>query len=146
MGARMKRNDWDIRLAEFVDAARNKQFDWREWECLRFANEAVRVQTGEGFADDWTNGYDSAKSAKKLYIEKQKSEPHDDIIGAVDARMKRRAGRMPFRGDIVARIDANMPVLGVSFGVCVSDLVAFVSESGIKFDRPAKTDVYWCVE
>jgi len=104
------------------------------------------VQTGEGFADDWTNGYHSAKSAKKLYIEKQKSEPHNDIIGAVDARMKRRAGRMPFRGDIVARIDANMPVLGVSFGVCVSDLVAFVSESGIKFDRPAETDVYWCVE
>ncbi|MEK9917980.1 MAG: hypothetical protein VW496_01180 [Pelagibacteraceae bacterium] len=142
----MRLRDWDIRLADFIDEVRDRRFDWATWECLRFANEAFRVQTGNGFADDWITGYNSAKSAKKLYIEKQKTEPQNDIIEAVDTRLERRLGKFPCRGDIVGRCDDEMPVLGVSFGVCVSDMVAFLGECGIYFDRPRPSDIMWAVK
>lgn len=141
----MRFHDWDIRLSEYIDSVRNRSFDWATFECLTFANEAVKAQTGNGFADDWIGRYGCHISALRLYKKMQKILPESDIIEAVDKRLLRRKAKRPSRGDVVARPNSKSPVLGYSFGVAVSDLVAFLELDGVVFVRPISDDIFWCV-
>lgn len=137
---------WDIRLATFVNSKRGKNFEWGELDCLSFANEAVRVMTGDGFCDDWVAGYTSSIEALRRYREKLKAEGFEDIIDAVNSRLTRvETVDSPMRGVIVAR---PMPgtVLQYSFGVCVGRDIAFMGENGTVFFKPDENDHMWEIQ
>ena len=142
----MRFHDWDLRLMDYVDDCRNKPFDWNGFECLSFANGAAKVMTGKGFADDWVSEYKCACTAAKTYKAKLKAANRQSIIEGIDDRLKRSTGNLPARGDIVARKDKSMKVIGVSLGVAVSDLVAFVSVDGIIFDQSREGDIFWVIQ
>tara|TARA_A100001037_G_scaffold256950_1_gene243312 strand:+ start:336 stop:734 length:399 start_codon:yes stop_codon:yes gene_type:complete len=131
---------------DYVDDCRDKPFDWNGFECLSFANGAAKVMTGKGFADDWVSEYKCACTAAKTYKAKLKAANRQSIIEGIDDRLKRSTGKLPMRGDIVARKDKSMKVIGVSLGVSISDLVAFVSRNGIVFDQSRKGDIFWVVQ
>ena len=131
---------------DYVDGCRDKPFDWDGFECLSFANGAAKVMTGKGFADDWIDEYQCACTAVKRYKAKLKAANKQSIIEGIDDRLKRSSGKLPARGDIVARKDKSMKVIGVSLGVAVSDLVAFVSLDGIVFDQSREGDIFWVIQ
>ncbi len=142
----MKYADWDKRLADYLNSVRKSTFDWATLECLSFSNEAVKAQTGQGFADDWVGNYSCAKSAYKFYLQKQKSEPEKDIIGAVDNRLQRCNLKIAPRGSVVARPQNDFPVLKHSFGIVAGDLLAFLGYDGLVFDNAQKADIFWTVQ
>ena len=140
----MRAHDWDIRLMDFVDNVRERAFDWSSFDCLRFANDAVKAQTGEGFADDWVGDYACEKSAYRHYLRQLKADDQDDIITAIDNRLPRVTGLVPPRGAVVAR-KQEATMLGYTLGVCVSDLTAFPGIDGLLFDKPHPTDIAWSI-
>jgi hypothetical protein len=138
--------DWDLRLMDYVDQCRNKPFDWAGFECLSFVNGAAKAMTGKGFADDWVGEYKCACTAVRTYKSKLKAANKKSIIEGIDDRLKRSTRALPMRGDIVARKDKNIKGIGVSLGVAVSDLVAFINLDGVVFDKPCEGDIFWSVQ
>ena len=123
--------DWDKRLAALIEDYRHRPFAWGSCDCLIFANDAHRAMTGEGFADDWLGGYDSALGAARLV------RGHDPIA-ALDDRLKRGTG-FPPRGSIVATKARS--VLGYALGVNIG-VNAFVGATGLTF-RAVEPDQLW---
>lgn len=138
-------HDWDIRLANYIESVRDRKFDWSDFDCLRFANAAVEAQTGKGFADDWLGDYKCAKSAYKHYITLLNKQDEESIITAIDGRLSRLKRLTPMRGNIVGRQHENMSIAGVTLGVAVGDLVAFLGYNGVEFMHPQQGDIYWSV-
>lgn len=136
-------HDWDIRLADYIDSVRDQGFEWSNFDCLRFANAAVIAQRGEGFADDWLGECKCGKSAFKHYMTMLKRQGYKTVPEAIDARLTRSKRLMPMRGDIVGRHDLANSIVGISLGVAVSDLIAFVGHNGLVFDKPQPDDIFW---
>ena len=134
---------WDTKLAVFVNSHRTSDFTWGSLDCLSFANEAVRVMSGQGFCDDWVVDYTTSVQALRRYREKLAIEGFTDIIEAVDSRLSRiDTTECPAVGTIVAR-QMEGTVLNYSFGVCVGRDIAFMGEDGTVFFRPEATDHMW---
>ena len=137
--------DWDIRLADYIESVRNRPFEWGKFDCLIFANEAVRVQTGKGFANDWMGRYDSPQSCYKHALGLLKANRWDNIVEAIDTRLTRLDSLMPHRGNIIGRQREDMSVTWISLGVAVSDQVAFLGHNGIEFSAPQEEDIFWLI-
>ena len=43
----MKRDTWEKDLEIYIEKVRNKPFDWGLHDCVVFANEIIKVQTGK---------------------------------------------------------------------------------------------------
>jgi hypothetical protein len=141
----MKRDGWENALMEYVNSVRNQPCNWNGFDCLTFCNEAVKVQTGKGFAEDWIGKYKCPISALKFYIQELKRTKTKSIIDAIDNKFPRRFGKMPWRGDLVAR-PQEIAVLNHSFGISISDLIAFSSNDGIVFEKPKSKDIFWAIQ
>jgi hypothetical protein len=138
-------HDWDIRLANYVDSVRYRGFDWSEFDCLVFANGAAQAQLDRDVFDDWIGDYNCYKSAYKHYKGLLKKYNEKSIITAIDGRLNRVDRLMPMRGNIVARGHSDLSVVGITLGVAVSDVIAFVGYNGLEFFRPTDGDIYWSV-
>ena len=42
----MKRANWELELGNFLISNMHRDFRWGEWDCVTFASECVRIQTG----------------------------------------------------------------------------------------------------
>lgn len=138
-------HDWDIRLANYVDSVSDRGFDWDGFDCLHFVNNAVAAQRGEGFADEWLGECKCNKTAYKHYRTMMKRFGHETAVEALDARLRRRKSLSPMRGDVVGRYDPDNSVVGISLGVAISDLIAFVGHNGLVFSKPEPDDIYWSI-
>jgi hypothetical protein len=138
-------HDWDIRLADYVESVREKSFEWGKFDCLIFANGAVRAQTGKGFCNDWMGDYTDAQSCYKHALRLLKANRWDNIVEAIDTRLTRLQSLMPHRGNIIGRQQEHMSVTGISLGVAVSDQIAFVGNNGIEFSAPQEDDIFWLI-
>lgn len=141
----MKLNGWENALMDYVNSVRNKGCNWNGFDCLTFSNEAVKIQTGKGFAEDWIGNYTTPESALKFYLKLRKQHENKDIIWGIDQVFERRQSKIPFRGDLVAR-PQEKAVLDYSFGIAVSDLIAFSADDGIVFLKPQNQDIYWAIQ
>lgn len=138
-------HDWDIRLANYIESVREQSFDWAGFDCLHFVNEAVIAQRGEGFADDWLGNSKSPQSAYKHYTTLLRRFGYDTVSDAIDARLTRSVGLVPARGSVVGRHDPDSSIVGLSLGMAVSDLIAFVGHNGLVFSKPQPGDIFWSV-
>ncbi len=137
----MKTNNWEIRLAEYVEQARYVPFEWGKHDCITFANNALKCQTGHGFADGHLTGYKTALGASKKYIGWLRKSKYHSLTDALDDILSRVRLKFPPRGAVVA-----MPIEGIlplSFGVVVSQYCVFVGEEGLIFMRPQDDFMFW---
>ena len=65
MGAVMRAQDWDIRLAQAINDRRDTQFVWGKNDCCLFAADCAIAMTGTDFAREFRGKYDSAFSAAR---------------------------------------------------------------------------------
>ena len=137
--------DWDIRLANYIEDVKDKQFDWQGFDCLWFSNEAVKAQRGEGFADDWLGDCKCGKSAYKHYMTMLKRQGYKTVDEAIDSRLTRYNRLLPMRGSIVGRRADEFSIVGISLGVAISDLIAFVGHNGLVFSKPDPNDIFWSI-
>ena len=132
-------------LIDYIRQSASVPFRWGKMDCLSFANECCRIQTGSGFADEFISGYSSAFGALKKYRQEQRrSERYSTIVDVADDRMERQETLHPRLGWIVAKPMKAAAPLGYSFGVVLDHVrLVFVAPDGLVTLPPDHDDLYW---
>lgn len=120
----------------------NRPFEWGEFDCITFANEALG-----GFFDSELKGWDytNAKGAFKCY--KKWTKEGKDFLEWIDSNAERVFMLLPVDGLLVARKVPDDSVFGWSLGVTCSGQCFFVSEEeGLIGTLPEFDDIYWDVD
>jgi hypothetical protein len=134
--------DPSVALAGYLDAVRDKPFEWGIHDCMIFTNACVKAQTGSGFADDWASGYKTIRQCLVHHIIKLREVGARDIVEAIDKRLPRSAYKFAPRGSIVA-MPAPESFTGYALGVVVSHRAAFVGPDGLSFVTLSGDDIAW---
>lgn len=137
--------DWDVKLVNFVNSVRKQPFTWGEHDCLTFANNCVKEQRGDGFDDNYLQGYDTVEGAVSVYEQWLEDTGYSNIVEGLDAKFERVTG-FPPRGSIVAMPTENGAVFPYSFGIMVTRKAAFVAKDGIIMVTPNDTFLAWRIE
>lgn len=133
------------RLTEYVRSRVDDPFEWGRHDCLTFAAECVRIQTGTTPFREWVSGYDDAPSALRRYSRLRRNSIHADIIEGVDAVFERENTLYPDHGMLVAR-PANYGVLDWTFGVVVNGNPVLMTDEGVVRFTTEIDDLHWRVE
>ncbi len=134
---------WEYRLGKYIDAHRNKPFEWGVNDCITFANGAVIAQTGGGFCDDWCGKASTSKEAIKFFRQRLTAGDYVGPLNMVDKRLKRGQG-FPPRGSIIAR-EIDDGFTGYALGVTLNNKAAFVDVGGLVFNPIISADKWWHV-
>lgn len=136
--------DWDIRLAKWIDAMRDKPFQWGPHDCITFANNAAIQMRGFGFADEFLDGYTTQRGAMLKYQRFLRESCYTDLIDGLDDRLTRLNTNYAPRGAISAEVakDENS-VLPFRFGVSIGKYIAFVGDDGLVLEYPSENMLYW---
>lgn len=107
----VRREDWPLRLAAFVEAARARPFSYGDWDCCLMAAAWVNEATGVDHAADLCGRYADEPGAAALLADR----------GGVQAIATAALGnpiRPAFaqRGDLVMIETPRGPALGVCIG------------------------------
>lgn len=137
--------DWEARLNQVIEGARNKPFEWGGMDCLRFVEHCHFAMTQKFIAEEWFCDYKNPFEAKRAYAQKLKETGFASIIEGIDAKLDRVSAATAQRGSIVARPVSDYNVLGYSLGVVVSNRIAFPSGAGLEFLPPEENDIFWSV-
>lgn len=129
-------------LIAYLDAVERVPFKWGSHDCLTFTNEAVRIQRGRGWADEWLDDYSNPKAALLKYRREQlKRDDYQTIIDVADDRLCRQSTLHPSFGSVVAR-PAYGP-LGWVFGVVGHGRSFFVGDAGLEVLDLRHDDLFW---
>ena len=131
-------------LTLYVESMIGEPFVWGENDCLTFAQEAVKIQTGGYICDEWFGGYDTKREAAQQYNAMVDDCGFDNIIEAISSRFSQVLTLHPTHGMLVARPLVIGP-LSCSFGVCVGRQLALMSLGGVVMVGPEVHDIYWDV-
>ena len=61
-----RRDDWQVRLAQYQEACARRPFQWGRWDCALFVADCVHAMTGVDWVTAWRGHYDSAVGAQQL--------------------------------------------------------------------------------
>lgn len=108
--------DWPLRLAAAIEAARGRPFSWGAQDCCLFAADVVRALTGEDLAAPFRGRYASRAQAVAILGARGGLEAVvTSVLGAPLA-----TPLLARRGDVVMVATADGPALGICAdrGVC----------------------------
>ena len=123
-GPQMRRNGWEIVLAEAVETARTRSFVWGKQDCATWAFDLRRDLTGgDNTAALWRGRYRTARGAVRV----MRRLGWSSLEGAGRALMGNPLPdvRLAQRGDLVLSHDAT------SFGVCLGAQAVFLAPEGV---------------
>lgn len=134
----MRRSDWQNRLADAIEAAREMPFSWGSHDCATWAFDIRRDLTdGEDIAAGWRGRYRTALGAhrvmKRLGWDSLEAAGRDLLGTPLPTVLQAR------RGDLV--LGGPAP----AYGVCVGAKVAFVSPDGLIFLSLVSCSLAWRV-
>ena len=144
----MKRDTWEKDLEIYIEKVRNKPFNWGLHDCVVFANEIIKVQTGKGFFDKYIPDYDTAIKANRTYRTILVDMKVSTIKEAIDTKLDRYIGMIPPKGSIVCREHQQKMEYGIGYnlGVAVDHRAGFLGETGLSFQKIQSKDVFWTVD
>ena len=144
----MKKNSWEKDLELYIEDVRTKPFYWGSHDCVVFANQIVKVQTGKGFLDDDMPDYDTAIRANRTYQSILTKMKVTNLKEAIDTKLKRFIGIVPPKGSIVCKEYRQRIEYGIGYNlvVAIDTKAAFLSENGLEFIRIRAGDVFWTVD
>lgn len=105
----MRKADWENQLTEYLISVSEKPHAYGKHDCMIFAANVVRAQTGKDYARGHRGKYKSARGAK-VYLKRLGFRTPAQMIGA---HLKKKPIGFAQRGDIVAGRDG---VPGVVMG------------------------------
>jgi len=128
--------DWPTRLAEFIEARRERAFSWGDSDCCLFVCDAIEAMTGSDPGGRWRGLYSSEKGARRVLRDNGGVSGIATLVlgAAVPAAL---AGR----GD-VALIDSPN---GEALALCLGGLIAAQGPDGIKFLDMKQAKAAWKV-
>ncbi|WP_342049870.1 DUF6950 family protein [Cupriavidus sp. OTU4054] len=135
MGTLMQRMpDWPTRLADFIEARRERAFCWAESDCCLFVCDAVESFTGVDPAARWRGLYASEKGARRLIRD------NDGVAGlATLAFGPAVPAALAGRGDVVL-IDTPT---GEALAICIGGVIAAQAAAGIEFHPITAAKAAW---
>ena len=112
MGAGMKVEGWEMKLAEAVNAALDTPFAWGSHDCVLFAADVTLALTGVDYAEPFRFTYGSARGAARVAARN----------GGIRAIVGKALGdEIPvyeaMRGDVVMIEQDGEPALGICLGM-----------------------------
>lgn len=124
-----------------------REFEWGRFDCMSFANEALRIHTGEAGPFDFfyrEYRYDTVEGAARAHA--KWTRDNGEIVDYADTLWSRMIVVNPTHGLLVARRTSDLAPMGLSFGVVVVGMCAFVTqEFGLALHVPHVHDLYWDV-
>lgn len=138
----MRFQDWDVRLADAIDAAKGKVFSYGHFDCCLFAADCILAQTGIDRAAA-LRGYTSKLEALKIIA----------AYGSFEAMVGELLGQAPMhisragRGDVVL----SPPVSGEepsiqALGICDGMHSWFPGKTGLVAFKTIECVKAWRVE
>jgi hypothetical protein len=119
--------NWPEALAAEIARGQRTPFAWGTHDCLLYAADCVRAQTGVDLAADFRGGYWTLRGAIQILA----AHGYDTPLDAIAARLPEIPLARAARGDVVVAELAY----GVSAGVCLGARSSFAAPSGL-LDRP----------
>tara|TARA_A100001388_G_scaffold226638_1_gene177850 strand:+ start:1254 stop:1688 length:435 start_codon:yes stop_codon:yes gene_type:complete len=144
----MKKDTWEKDLEIYIEEIRNKPFDWGIHDCVVFANQAIKVQTGKGFFDEFLPDYDTAIKANRTYRTMLVEMKVATIKDAIDTKLTRFIGMIPPKGSIVCAVERQRIEYGIGhkLGVAIDHRAGYLGWNGLQFEKIKSGDVFWTVD
>ena len=130
-------SDWPDKLAEHVEAWRNKKFRWGRYDCALFCLNAEKVMTGSTRFPEFINTYSSEKGS----IEALAGAGFDSLESLVDARLEQIKLTMAQRGDVALISTPN----GDALSLVIGNHLAAMGRSGLVFLPVSEAKKAWRV-
>lgn len=119
-----KREDWPTRLADFVEARRERAFCWGESDCALFVCDAIEAMTGIDPGGRWRGLYSSEKGARRVLRD------NGGVVGiATLALGEPGSPAIAGRGDVVLIETPG----GEALAICIGVQIAAQGVGGIEF-------------
>ena len=117
-------------------------------DCVVFANQIIKVQTGKGFFDEFLPDYDTAIKANRTYRTMLVEMKVASIKEAIDTKLTRFLGMIPPKGSIVCAVERQRIEYGIGYklGVAIDHRAGFITEQGLQFEKIKSGDVFWTVD
>lgn len=104
----MRRQDWPVRLAAFLDARRGTPFAYGSHDCVLMAADWIVEATGEDPIAEIRGSWNDIREALRL---------SEDLRDQVTRRLGAEIGpQFARRGDIVLHEETDRPGLGICVG------------------------------
>lgn len=123
MGPHVKLAGWECAFDAVISKARSERFSWGSHDCVTFAADCVRVQTGSDLIGSLRGTYKTARGARSVLRRLGFLTVLDAVSGRVGGPLANT--RYAHRGDILTD--------GKALGVCVGSAGAFLAPSGLTF-------------
>lgn len=108
----MKKENWDILLADFIESRRQTPFQWGVHDCTLFAVDAALAMTGIDLASDYRGTYNSEIGASRII-----AKAGGTLRALVNQHGQEVPSRMAQRGDWVLIKQDGSEALAVCVGV-----------------------------
>lgn len=128
--------DWPTRLAQFIEARRERPFSWGESDCCLFVCDGIEAMTGTDPAARWRGLYQSEKGARRVLRDNGGVTGLATLILGVPVQPA-----LAGRGDVVL-IDTPG---GQALALCVGPNIAAQGVSGIEFHHSGAGMAAWRV-
>ena len=115
----MRVENWDVLLADAVEAARDRPFEWGQHDCMTWAAD-VRAALIDGDAPDWKGAYTTELGAAK-YLKKLGFADYEAAARSVMGEPL-STPRLAQRGDVI---------LTDGFGICIGRVFVAPSDTGL---------------
>ncbi len=123
-GAQVRRPGWECRLAEAIEAARRRAFQWGQHDCAIWAFDLRSDLTGgEDVAGLWRGRYRTARGATRVM--RRLGWPSLEAAGRALLGDPLPSVNLAQRGDLV------LATSGLGFGVCLGARAAGIAPVGL---------------
>lgn len=114
----MKKENFEHEMNEFIEANKDRQFKYGEWDCCIFTASIVKIISGKDYIKEF-----KYKTKKKAYDLIQKA---GGLVQILDERFERLDNmNLAQRGDLCYKDDA--------IGICIGSKAIFVNKEGYSF-------------
>jgi hypothetical protein len=127
-------SDWPERLADFIEARRERGFSWGETDCCLFVCDGIEATTGTDLGARWRGLYQSEKGARRVLRD------NGGVSGLATALLGPPVPpALAGRGDVVL-IDTPG---GEALALCIGTSIAAQGLSGIEFHPTSAAKAVW---
>lgn len=126
--------DWPTRLADFIEARRERAFSWGDSDCCLFVCDAVEVMTETDPGARWRGLYASERGARRVMRD------NGGVLGlATLAFGDSVPAEMAGRGDVVL-VDTPS---GDALALCLGNVLAAQGALGIEYLPRSEARTAW---
>lgn len=154
----IRKEGWEVRLAETIEEARHRRYVLGENDCLRVALRAVEALTGVELWSRFAGKYSTRREALRLFLDRARWPEFygGEIPEEIEREARAKTGtvfeavfsilfetlpsnpKLAQRGDVFKYTDVEEHL-----GVCVGAQVAVLKEDGLAFVPRSKCSVCW---